>query len=191
MPHSQKKQLTSLCIFIYWSPSHQLISWCQLLSGAASWCQLQLGYWSKWALSCLYTAELLAKMIIYSRVGCFCWECTAFNLWDCDCLQNFPAPWYACSSFTGLHIQKAHTNLGTSSMQILLLSAHACMHFAWELQLEFMLHMHSKHRHWLQINSPMSTLTSVRLLDMDASGFISRYVSFQFLFVNLPSMYIK
>ncbi len=31
---------------------------------------------------------------------------------------------------TDLHIQKAYTNLGTSSMQILLLSAHACMHFA-------------------------------------------------------------
>ncbi len=31
---------------------------------------------------------------------------------------------------TGLHIQKAHTNLGTSSTQILLLSAHACMHFS-------------------------------------------------------------
>ena len=37
---------------------------------------------------------------------------------------------------TGLHIQKAHTSLGTSSLQILLLSAHACMHFAWELQLD-------------------------------------------------------
>ncbi len=31
---------------------------------------------------------------------------------------------------TGLHIQKAYTSLGTSSMQILLLSAHACMHIA-------------------------------------------------------------
>ncbi len=37
---------------------------------------------------------------------------------------------------TGLYIQKAYTSLGTSSMQILLLSAHACMHFAWELQLD-------------------------------------------------------
>ncbi len=37
---------------------------------------------------------------------------------------------------TGLHIQKAHTSLGTSSMQILLFTAHACMHFAWELQLD-------------------------------------------------------
>ncbi len=37
---------------------------------------------------------------------------------------------------TGLHIQKAYTSLGTSFMQILLLSAHACMHFAWELQLD-------------------------------------------------------
>ncbi len=38
--------------------------------------------------------------------------------------------------FTGLHVQKAYTSLGTSFMQILLLSAHACMHFAWELQLD-------------------------------------------------------
>ncbi len=30
---------------------------------------------------------------------------------------------------TGLHIQKAYTSLGTSSMQILLLSAYAYMHF--------------------------------------------------------------
>ncbi len=37
---------------------------------------------------------------------------------------------------TGLHVQKAYTSLGTSSMQILLLSAHACMHFAYELQLD-------------------------------------------------------
>ncbi len=35
-----------------------------------------------------------------------------------------------------LHIQKVYTSLGTSSMHILLLSAHACMHFAWELLLE-------------------------------------------------------
>ncbi len=32
--------------------------------------------------------------------------------------------------------KKAYTSLGTSYMQILLLSAHACMHFAWELQLD-------------------------------------------------------
>ena len=38
--------------------------------------------------------------------------------------------------FTGLHVQKAYTSLGTSSMKIPLLSAHACMHFAWELQLD-------------------------------------------------------
>ena len=30
-------------------------------------------------------------------------------------------------------MQKAYTSLGTSSMQILLLSAHACMRFALEL----------------------------------------------------------
>ncbi len=42
----------------------------------------------------------------------------------------------AVSSITGLHIQKAYTGLGTSSMEILLLHAHACMHFAWELQLD-------------------------------------------------------
>ncbi len=36
----------------------------------------------------------------------------------------------------GLYIPKAYTSLGTSLMQILLLSAHACMHFAWELQLD-------------------------------------------------------
>ena len=36
---------------------------------------------------------------------------------------------------TGLHVQKAYISLGTSSVQILLLSPHACMHFAWELQL--------------------------------------------------------
>ncbi len=38
--------------------------------------------------------------------------------------------------FTGLHIQRAYTSLSTSSMKILLLSAFACMHFAWELQLD-------------------------------------------------------
>ncbi len=37
------------------------------------------------------------------------------------------------SQVTDLHVQKAYTSLGTSSMQILLFSAHACMHFAWEL----------------------------------------------------------
>ncbi len=37
---------------------------------------------------------------------------------------------------TGLPVQKVYTSLGASSMQILLLSAHACMHFAWELQLD-------------------------------------------------------
>ncbi len=37
---------------------------------------------------------------------------------------------------TGLHIQKVYTNLGTSSMQILLLSADECMHFALKLQLD-------------------------------------------------------
>ncbi len=38
--------------------------------------------------------------------------------------------------FTGLHVQKAYTSLGTSSMQILLLSAHTYKHFALELQLD-------------------------------------------------------
>ena len=39
---------------------------------------------------------------------------------------------------TGLHnyIQKACTSSGTSSMQILLLSVHICIYFAWELQLD-------------------------------------------------------
>ncbi len=37
---------------------------------------------------------------------------------------------------TGLHTQKAYTHTGTSSPQILLLSAHPYMHFAWELQLD-------------------------------------------------------
>ncbi len=32
--------------------------------------------------------------------------------------------------FTGLHTQKAYTHTGTSSPQILMLSAHAYMHFA-------------------------------------------------------------
>ncbi len=31
---------------------------------------------------------------------------------------------------TDLHIQKEYTSLGTSSMKILLLSAHACIHYA-------------------------------------------------------------
>ena len=35
-----------------------------------------------------------------------------------------------------IHIQEAYTCLGISSMQILLLSAHACMHFARELRLD-------------------------------------------------------
>ena len=35
-----------------------------------------------------------------------------------------------------LHTQKADTHTGTSSHQILLLSAHAYIHFAWELQLD-------------------------------------------------------
>ena len=43
---------------------------------------------------------------------------------------------YWSSVTTDLHIQKAYSSLGTSSMQILLLSAHACMHFAWELKLD-------------------------------------------------------
>ena len=34
------------------------------------------------------------------------------------------------SYFTGLHTQKAYTHTGTSSLQILMLSAHAYMHFA-------------------------------------------------------------
>ena len=38
--------------------------------------------------------------------------------------------------FTGLHTQKAYTHIGTSSPQIHLLSAHAYMHFARELQLD-------------------------------------------------------
>ncbi len=39
--------------------------------------------------------------------------------------------------FTGYkYIQKVYTSLGISSMQIILLSAHACMHFAWDLQLD-------------------------------------------------------
>ncbi len=37
---------------------------------------------------------------------------------------------------TDIHIQKVYTSLGTSSMQILLVSAHAYMHFAGELQLD-------------------------------------------------------
>ena len=35
-----------------------------------------------------------------------------------------------------LTYQKAYTSLGMSSMQILLLSAHVCMHFAWEVQID-------------------------------------------------------
>ncbi len=40
------------------------------------------------------------------------------------------------SYLTGLHTQKAYTHTGTSSPQILMLSAHAYMHFACELQLD-------------------------------------------------------
>ena len=38
--------------------------------------------------------------------------------------------------FTGLHTQKVYTHTGTSSPQILMLSAHAYVHFVWELQLD-------------------------------------------------------
>ncbi len=40
----------------------------------------------------------------------------------------------ACAPITGSHIQKAYTSLGTSSMQIPLLSAHACMHICMSSQ---------------------------------------------------------
>ena len=36
---------------------------------------------------------------------------------------------------TDLHIQKVYTSLGTSSIKSVL-SAHACLQFAWELQLD-------------------------------------------------------
>ena len=39
-------------------------------------------------------------------------------------------------NLTGLHTKKALTHTGTSSPQILLLSAHAYLHFAWELELD-------------------------------------------------------
>ncbi len=52
-------------------------------------------------------------------------------------LQNTNLSSYLlCVCITGLHVQKVYTSLGTSSMQILLLSAHACIHFARELQLQ-------------------------------------------------------
>ena len=40
------------------------------------------------------------------------------------------------TQYTGLHTQKAYTHTGTSFPQILLLSPHAYMHFAVELQLD-------------------------------------------------------
>ncbi len=43
-----------------------------------------------------------------------------------------------CNSNTGLYTQKAYTHIGTSSPQILLLSAYVYMHFAWE---EFGVHI--------------------------------------------------
>ncbi len=47
--------------------------------------------------------------------------------------QNPPlGPERVPSSITCLHTQKAYTHTGTSSPQILMLSAHAYMHFAWE-----------------------------------------------------------
>ncbi len=55
-------------------------------------------------------------------------------------------------SFTGLHTQKACTDRGTSSPQILLLSAHAYMYFAWKLQLDSQCVHSGVHIHvWLQI----------------------------------------
>ncbi len=38
--------------------------------------------------------------------------------------------------FIGLHVQNVYTHLGISSIHILLLSAPACMHFVWKLQLD-------------------------------------------------------
>ncbi len=52
--------------------------------------------------------------------------------------SNF-IPWRSQLSrpyYTGLHTQKAYTHTSTSSPQIPMLSAHAYMHFAWELQLD-------------------------------------------------------
>ncbi len=48
--------------------------------------------------------------------------------WIMEPLLVRQAPSSMC--ITGLHIQMAYTSLDTSSMQILLLSAHVCMHFA-------------------------------------------------------------
>ncbi len=50
--------------------------------------------------------------------------------------QNFPFDRLGLFKITGLHTQKAYTHTGTASHQILLLSAHAYMHFARELQLD-------------------------------------------------------
>ncbi len=68
---------------------------------------------------------------------------TAFCMDFIKCMLNRENVWGLHESpiilsdgITGLHTQKAYTHTGTSSSQILMLSAHAYMHFAWELQLD-------------------------------------------------------